>query len=101
MPMMGNKKPFDQLTDQGKVRRLRQLALNALEQYKFKVVDLRLVERRLNTTFRVYTAGGPSYIIRICGTSWRTITDQWSEMRWLQALSEETDIGAPVPHPAR
>lgn len=94
-------KPFDQLTYQGKARRLRKLATDALNRYEFEVADIRLVGMRVNTVFRVRTAGGPSYIVRICGPGWRTAVDLQSEIAWLQALSRDTDIGAPEPQPTR
>jgi Ser/Thr protein kinase RdoA (MazF antagonist) len=94
-------KPFNQLTNRGKARRLRELALNALDQYEFEVVDIQLIGMRVNTVFRVRTIDGPSYIIRICGLGWRTIVDLQSEIAWLRALSRDTDIGAPEPQPTR
>ena len=45
--------------------------------------------------------GNASYILRVCFPGWRTDTDLRSEALWLQALSRETDIGAPEPIPAR
>jgi Ser/Thr protein kinase RdoA (MazF antagonist) len=92
-------KPFDQLTNRGKARRLRKLTINALNQYEFEVADIRLVGMRVNTVFRVRTAGGSSYIIRICKPGWRTIADLSSEIAWLRALSRDTDIGVPEPQP--
>jgi len=94
-------KPFDQLTSRGKARRLRKLAINALNQCEFEVADIRLVGVRVNTVFRVRTAGGSSYIIRICKPGWRTIADLSSEIAWLRALSCDTDIGVPEPQPTR
>ncbi|MCP4538675.1 MAG: hypothetical protein GY832_16190 [Chloroflexi bacterium] len=92
-------KPFDQLTNQGKARRLRKLTLNALDQYEFEVADIQLIGMRVNTVFHVRTVDGSSYIIRICGLGWRTDVDLRSEIAWLRALSRDTDIGAPEPQP--
>jgi Ser/Thr protein kinase RdoA (MazF antagonist) len=94
-------KPFDQLTNRGKARRLRKLALNALDQYEFEVADIQLIGMRVNTVFRVRTADGSSYIVRICGPGWRTAVDLQSEIAWLRALSCDTDIGVPEPQPTR
>jgi Ser/Thr protein kinase RdoA (MazF antagonist) len=94
-------KPFDHLTPLGKARRLRTLALRALEQYPFQVQDIRLVGVFTNTLFRVWSGSGSSYLLRICRPGWRTDTDLRSEVMWLQALRRETDIGAPEPQPAR
>lgn len=94
-------KPYESLTDRGKARRLRKLALTALEQYKFDVADLTLIGVHTNTLFRVRTTHGSSYIIRICTPGWRTDIDLRSEVMWLQALERDTDIGVPQPQPAR
>ena len=70
--------PYMTLTRQGKVRRLRKLALNALAQYDLEVSNLRLVGAFTNTVFRVWgqfrnppdtgfgREGNSSYILRIC-----------------------------------
>ncbi len=92
---------FEQLTRRGQARRLKTLALHALEHYPLDVVDLRLVGTFTNTLFRVRTVGGQSYVIRVCTPGWRTETDLRSEAMWLEALGREADIGAPVPLPAR
>jgi len=92
---------FEQLTRRGQARRLRKLALRALEQYPLDVVDVRLVGTFTNTLFRVRAAGGQSYVLRVCTPGWRTEMDLRSEATWLAALSRETDIGAPEPLAAR
>lgn len=94
-------KSFESLTKRGKARRLRRLAISALDQYALEVADVRLVGVYTNTLFRVRTAGGPSYIVRVCTPGWRTDVDLKSEVMWLQALAMDTDIGAPRPHPAK
>lgn len=109
--------PYNSLTKQGKVRRLRNLALNALGQYDLDITNLCLVGAFTNTVFRVWGQlknapdhssgrdgakdGSGSYILRVCLPGWRTETDLRSEAIWLQALSHDTDIGAPQPYAAR
>jgi Ser/Thr protein kinase RdoA (MazF antagonist) len=88
---------FEQLTRRGQARRLRKLAMRALEQYPLDVIDMRLVGTFTNTLFRVRAAEGTSYVLRVCTPGWRTETDLRSEAMWLAALARETDIGAPVP----
>ncbi|MFN2156927.1 MAG: phosphotransferase enzyme family protein [Anaerolineae bacterium] len=88
---------FQQLTKRGQARRLRKLALRALEQYPLDVADVHLVGTFTNTLFRVRAADGTSYVLRVCTPGWRTETDLRSEAMWLAALAHETDIGAPVP----
>ena len=98
-------KPFKRLTSRGKARRLRMLALCALEQYALEVRDVRLLAVCTNTLYRVRGTDGTgaeaSYVLRVCTPGWRTLTDLRSEAMWLGALGRDTDIGAPVPVAAR
>jgi Ser/Thr protein kinase RdoA (MazF antagonist) len=94
-------KSFGQLTRRGQIRRLRELALHALGQYSLEVTELRLVGVYTNTLFRLRTGDDRLYVLRVCTPGWRAATDLRSEAMWLQALHRDTDIGAPVPVPAR
>ena len=94
-------KPFEQLTVRGRVRRMRKLAHNALQQYDLAYTDLRLVGWFTNLLFRVRTTANESYVLRICGPGWRTDEDRRAEVAWLQALNRDTDIGVPQPQAAR
>lgn len=94
-------KPFEQLTQRGRTRRLHQLALAALQQYDLEVTDVRLLGLFTNALFRVHTIDGRVYVIRLCTPGWRTETDIRSEIVWLNALAEQTDIGAPRPIASR
>jgi Ser/Thr protein kinase RdoA (MazF antagonist) len=80
---------------------LKRLVIKALGQYELEVTDVQLLGVYSNTLFRVETAGGASYLLRICHPSWRTDTDLSSEIAWLQALNRDTDIGVPQPLPDR
>jgi Ser/Thr protein kinase RdoA (MazF antagonist) len=88
---------FKDLTYRGQVKRLRKLAWKALEQYALDVETLPLAGWYTNLLFRVQTRGGPAYMLRICAPGWRTEIDLRSEVAWLNALAQETDIGAPQP----
>jgi Ser/Thr protein kinase RdoA (MazF antagonist) len=92
---------YENLTSRGKARRLRQLAIHALDQYELEAADVRLVGMYTNTLFRVRLACGETCILRVCRPGWRTDTDLRSEAMWLQALNRDTDIGVPQPRPAR
>jgi Ser/Thr protein kinase RdoA (MazF antagonist) len=94
-------KNFWELTYQGRARRLRRLAVNALEQYDLDVARVRLVEAFTNANFRVVTTDGTSYFIRVCMPGWRTDADRVAEVVFLKALHEQTDLGVPVPIAAR
>lgn len=99
-------KAFDALTPRGKARRLRQVAIEALTHYDLDVTRVELLGLFTNALFRVRVAGtsaggATSYVMRLSSPGWRTDVDLRSEVMWLLALKEETDIGAPVPVAAR
>lgn len=89
-------RPFSDLTERGKARRLRNLALNALAAYPFDVQRLRFMMDHLNAIFQVDTASGERYVLRISAPGWRTDDDLRAEILWLRALADEPDIGAPA-----
>ncbi|MEM7031954.1 MAG: phosphotransferase [Chloroflexota bacterium] len=88
-------KPFDQLTYQGKLRRIRVLANDILSQYPIKVDRLELIGDYTNTLYRVRTSDGQQYALRVARPGWRDIAAAESEVLWLDALAADTDI--PVP----
>ena len=94
-------KAFDTLFAKRQSRLYHQLALNALREYDLDGLSLRLVGQFTNILFRVKTACGVPYLLRICRPGWRTDQDLRSEAMWLQALARESDIGAPEPLAAR
>jgi Ser/Thr protein kinase RdoA (MazF antagonist) len=54
-----------------------------------------------NTTFRVDAIDGERYVLRIHRPSRRTAKEVHSEMVWLTALRQETDLVVPQPVPTR
>lgn len=96
-------RPYHQLTNRGQARRLRRLALSALESYDLEVERLRLVTNDLNGIFRLDTRGGQAYALRVSipGVLGHTLPQIHSEMAWLAALARDTDLGVPHPLPAR
>lgn len=91
-------KPYDQLTTRGQARRLRLLAANALKCYPLDVRKINLVTNDWNGIFRVVTTGGKPYMLRVARPEY-TVEETRSEMDWLAALANDTDI--PVPQPLR
>ncbi len=55
----------------------------------------------LNVLYRVDTASGDRYALRISNPTWRSDVELCSELEWLDALARETDIGAHRPVPNR
>lgn len=91
--------PFDQLSWPARVRRLRGLAVAALRHYDLSVTRLDLHRADTNLLYRVYTADGRQYALRVANGQWRTLDDARAEILWLDALARETTV--PVPRIAR
>lgn len=98
---MASLPPFATLTHRGQVRRLRVLALNALQHYPLDLRRVRLLQHSYNTIFRVDTADGQKYVIRINLPNARSLAQIQSEMAWLAALGRDTTLKIPVPLPNR
>ena len=93
-------KPFDNLTATGRLRRLRQVALAALEQYDLAVARVGALAVETNTLFLVETAAD-RYVLRINAPEQRTPLEIRSELAWLAALGRDTPLLVPRPIPAR
>lgn len=92
-------KPFDELTEGGRARRLRRLALGALEQYDLDVASIRFFARHSNSLFLVTTDRGERFVLRagINGPAGHPRTQVESEVMWIEALSRDTDLLVPEP----
>ena len=90
-------RPFSDLTDAGRIRRLRQLAWSALFRYPIAVSRLRFLAAHTNVTYRVDTKDGRVFALRVGTTLEDTDVDVASEITWLGALAREGDV--PVVRP--
>lgn len=90
-------KPWNDLTETGQSRRLRQLAINVLTQYDVAVKGVRLLEVATNTLFRVECDDGSKLAMRVCTPGEHSLHDAEVELAWLAVLNEQTDL--PVPQP--
>ncbi|MBI2504011.1 MAG: phosphotransferase [Candidatus Latescibacteria bacterium] len=88
-------RPFAQLSGPGQVRRLRSLALKALEAYGLAGARLRPLKHWNNTTFAV-RAGKRRLVLRLNRPGFQDEAAIHSELQWLQALA---DAGLRVPEP--
>ena len=89
-------KPYLDLSDVGKLRRLRTLATSALAQYDLNDPVLVYHAFATNLLYRVTTASGERYMLRLASPGWRTQADLRSEAIWLEALARDTAIPVPV-----
>jgi Ser/Thr protein kinase RdoA (MazF antagonist) len=92
---------FAGLTEVGRARRLRPLALTALEAYDLEVRGLRLIDDGWNCVFRVETPDGPLALRVTRPTPGRDAASVHSEVAFMTALSEATDIQVPRVIPNR
>jgi Ser/Thr protein kinase RdoA (MazF antagonist) len=93
-------KPFHALTNQGRTRRLRHMALAALDRYDLEPTQVSLLTVETNALFDVRTASD-RYVLRINAPNARTICEIRSELAWLGALRQDTDLVVPEPVPTR
>lgn len=94
-------KPFEGLTPQGKVRRLRRVALNALAAYDVDVARLRLLAVHTNTLFDVRASNGARYVLRISTEYDSGETDNEVELFWLERLQGVPGLNVVQPLPRR
>lgn len=92
-------KPFDALTEGGRNRRLRTLALTALVEYDLEVISLRFLGRHSNSLFALTAADGRRYVVRvgIGGPVAHPASQVRSEVAWIEALARDTSITVPDP----
>jgi len=95
-------KPFHELTFLGQARRLRPLALEVLREFGVSPRSMKQLTAATNTVFRVDQDAGAPLVLRMTSPrSCHTPDVIRSEVVWLHALSEETEIGLPEPVPTR
>jgi Ser/Thr protein kinase RdoA (MazF antagonist) len=94
-------KPYHQLTDIGKLRRLYNYAALGLTHYDLKAPTLKFYAFATNLLYKVSSTTGEKYILRLAYPNWRTLEDLTSEALWLSALHQDTDIPVPQVFPTR
>ncbi len=89
--------PFERASYRAQVLRSRRLAWAALAQYAVHVTDLRFINHAENTTFRAITTRGQSLLVRIHRAGYHTRPALDEELAWLERLSKNRAVLAPVP----
>ena len=92
---------FAELTELGRARRLRPLAVAALESYDLDVRAVRLIDDGWNCVFRVETPNGPLALRVTRPTPGREAASVHSEVAFMTALAESTDVRVPRVIPNR
>lgn len=93
MPTM---KSWEELTERGKLRRTRDVAMAALAQYPVEVTGLRLIGGFVNALYRVETPDGP-LAIRVDMMGEHSDVDADIELGWLDALAVDRVVNVPTP----
>jgi Ser/Thr protein kinase RdoA (MazF antagonist) len=85
-------KAYDKLTFRGKILRLRKLCIKALEDYPIDVARVRYLTTESTTMYRVDATDGQKYVIRLYSEADSSLAENQTEMYWLAALSQDTDL---------
>ena len=85
------------LTSRGRLRRLMPLAQLAVAQFDIAVKSLRPLAEHTNALFRIDTADGARYVLRICAPGEHDARDREMEVIWMNALARDGAVKLPVP----
>jgi len=94
-------KAYGDLSAAGRLRRLRDCAAAALTHYEIRNPELAYHSFETNLLYRVTTASGERFMLRLAVPDWRTLEDLQAEALWLDALGREATVAAPRILPAR
>lgn len=84
-------KPFKDLSYGGQIKRLKQLARQALVNYDVGTAQLTTLAHRENTTFKITTQNN-SYVIGIYRQNKHSVAEVESELIWLTSLLRDTNL---------
>ncbi len=85
-------KPYNELTRRGKLRRLHQLAVKALQDYDLSLKWIKFMTIETNTLFKVQSQDGANYVLRIYSDQDSTLRETQTEVFWLRALVRDTHL---------
>jgi len=88
---------FYDLSERGKIQRLKRIATKALKQYDLDVARVSLLSNAFNTIFRIDTEQGERYVLRIKVPKHRDKLMMQSEMIWMDAIHRDIDLTIPYP----
>ncbi len=90
-------KSFDQASYLAQVRRLKQLARNALRQYSIQVRSVDFIHHGENTTFKVTARNGNKFLLRVHRNDYHSKAAIIEELKWLDRLAKEPTLITPRP----
>lgn len=90
-------KPYNELTQPGRIRRLRQVVLTALEHYDLRIKWVKFLIIETNTMFKIQTEDGGKFVLRIYSNEETTLKENQAEMFWLEALKRDSDLKVTEP----
>lgn len=93
---MASRIPYEKLTARGQVRRLRRHAHEVLRTHGLQASRLDSLVHGENTTFRAKTGRG-EVLVRLHRPGYQSPETIRSELAWLRALREDTDLVVPRP----
>jgi Ser/Thr protein kinase RdoA (MazF antagonist) len=90
-------RPFRELTDAGRIRRLRPLALEALEAWDLRPASVRFLAEHTNVMFRVDVATGERFVLRVAAPGQHSRDEQELAGRWTAAVAADGVVRVPEP----
>jgi len=94
-------RPFVNLTRRGQLRRLLVLARQVLSEYDLPIQQVHFHLQATNFHFKVWSADGSQYLLRISADNDTTLLENRIEIFWLQALNREGRVSVVQPLPRR
>jgi Ser/Thr protein kinase RdoA (MazF antagonist) len=88
---------YQDLDEAGQVAEVQKLVTGILAQYGIQASAIENVNHSFNSSFKITTDKGDELALRINLASTKSNNEVLAEMQWLEQLSEEAEVLAPVP----
>lgn len=88
---------FEALSQQAQLRRLQRIVEKILPLYGLQEAAFALLQYEDNAVYRLISATGAEFVLRISAANGHSAAAQFSEAQWLLALRCETDLLVPAP----
>ncbi len=91
--------PFETFSHQEQLHRLQQLVEGILPHYGLASAQSVLLQYEDNAVYKITPSTGEHFVLRVSAADGHSPAAQRSEMQWLMALCQETDLLVPEPIP--